>query len=82
MILGLLLKGMNSIYFGNILDFFVEFIPQLIFMVGLFGYMNFMIIIKWLHDWRGRENFAPSIITQLLDIFLSLGSTGDKDVYK
>ena len=51
MSLGIFMKGLNSLYFKKYLDFFFEFIPQIIFMLGLFGYMNFMIIrLHELHD--------------------------------
>ena len=76
MILGLFLKGMNGIYFGDYVDFFFEFIPQLIFMCLLFGYMCLMIYIKWDTDWSDDTSKAPSIISQLLMIFLNMGSTG------
>ena len=76
MILGLFLKGINGIYFRDYIDFFFEFIPQLIFMCLLFGYMCLMIYIKWGTDWSEDTSKAPSIISQLLMIFLNMGSTG------
>ena len=76
MILGLFLKGMNGIFFADYIDFFFEFIPQLIFMCLLFGYMCLMIYIKWGTDWSDDTSKAPSIISQLLLIFLNMGSTG------
>ena len=81
MILGLFLKGINGIYFGDYIDFFFEFIPQLVFMCLLFGYMCLMIYIKWGTDWSEDTSKAPSIISQLLMIFLNMGSTGP-DNYK
>ena len=53
-----------------------EFIPQLIFMCLLFGYMCLMIYIKWGTDWSDDPSKAPSIISQLLMLFLNMGSTG------
>ena len=79
MILGLILKGMNGIYFGDYIDFIFEFIPQLIFMCLLFGYMCLMIYIKWGTDWSDDLSKAPSIISQLLMLFLNMGSTGPDD---
>jgi V-type H+-transporting ATPase subunit a len=76
MILGIILKGMNAAYFGNTVDFVFEFIPQLIFMTALFGYLIIMIFIKWSTDWTGRLSQAPSLISQLLMIFLNFGSVG------
>ena len=77
MMMGIFLKGMNSLYFGNKIDFVFEFIPQIVFMSLLFGYMNIMIFIKWATDYWGThgENTykAPSVITMLMQIFLKLG---------
>jgi len=71
MTLGICMKGLNSIYFKKYLDFFFEFIPQLVFMVGLFGYMNFMIIYKWLTPYEDPSK-APGLIQTLITIPLSL----------
>ena len=78
MILGIFLKGLNGIYFNDSLDFICEFIPRIIFMCLLFGYMNCMIYIKWATDWSSDTSKAPSIISQLLMIFLNQGSTGEE----
>ncbi len=78
---GIILKGMNSLYFGNTMDFLLEVIPQIIFMLLLFGYMCVMIFIKWTTDWTGREGNAPSIITLLMKIFLDKGSVDGKPLW-
>lgn len=73
MTLGIILKGFNCAYFQDYLSFNAEFIPQLLFMVLIFGYMDFMIIFKWLTDWTGRESYAPNITSTLLNLFLKPG---------
>lgn len=70
MCFGILMKGVNSLYFKNYLDFFFDFIPQLIFMLYTFGYMCFAIILKWLINWGDGSN-APSIIS----LFINMGIT-------
>lgn len=59
------------------LDLWFEGIPQLIFMTSLFGYMCFLIILKWCLPWFdgcGRDNCSPpSLITILINIGLSPG---------
>ena len=62
MTLGLILRGLNNVYFGRKVDFLFEFLPQLIILLALFGYMDFLIIVKWLTDFTGIEDKAPSII--------------------
>jgi len=74
MTFGIILKGLNEIYFKRNVGFFFEFIPQLLFMIGLFGYMIVLIFIKWGTDWTGKTHMAPSLISQMLSIFLSFGS--------
>lgn len=81
MICGILLRGLNAIYFESAMDFFFEFIPQIIFMSLLFGYMLIMIFIKWSTDWTLNSSKAPSIISTLMNIFLKLGSVDGKPLY-
>lgn len=78
---GIFLKGLNSLYFNSYLDFFLEFIPQIIFMSLIFGYMNVMIIIKWCINWSERTTSPPSIITSLLNMFLKGGSVDGEPLY-
>ena len=72
--ISLLLKGLNGLFFRDYTDFLFEFIAQLIFMCLLFGYMAIIIYIKWGIDWSEDPSKAPSIISQLLMIFLNMGS--------
>jgi vacuolar-type H+-ATPase subunit I/STV1 len=51
---GICLKGVNAIFFGEWLEFFFEFIPQILFNMCLFGYMCLMIFIKWNINWQTR----------------------------
>ena len=51
MTLGIVLKAFNALYFKRTIEFVFEFIPQIIFMVILFGYMDFLIVFKWLKVW-------------------------------
>ena len=48
MLLGLAQKGINAKYFGDKIDFWHEFLPQVILLTALFGYMDLLIIKKWL----------------------------------
>lgn len=81
MLFGIILKGMNDFHFQNKVGIFFEFIPQFIFMSILFGYMNVMIFIKWATDWSYNLNKAPSIIALMMNIFLKLGSVGNKPLW-
>ncbi|KAL7069406.1 putative vacuolar proton translocating ATPase subunit A [Cryptosporidium serpentis] len=70
MSLGVILKGINSLHFGNYLDFFCEFIPQILFMTGFVGYLNFLIFYKWLTPVIGYNK--PSILNTLIGLQGSL----------
>jgi len=54
-------------------DYYFEYVPQMIFLMCIFGYMDVLIIVKWCTDWTGREGDAPSIITQMINNILHLG---------
>eukprot|EP00400_MALV-I_sp_L67-5_P000257 gene257-749_t len=62
MLLGVFLKFGNSMYFKAWLDFVFECIPQLLFMLFFFGYMDFMIMYKWVNP----VDTMPSIINSLI----------------
>ena len=81
MTLGVILKGLNALYYNKMIDFWYEFLPQLIFMVGFFGYMNVMIIIKWLTDWSPQGQNGPAIITLLIGLPLKGSDPGDVPLY-
>lgn len=58
MCMGIIIKGMNSIYFKDYPTFFSEVIPGLIILLGLFGYMDVLIFGKWL-SYIDIENDEP-----------------------
>lgn len=62
---GVLLKGMNSIHFRDRLDFFFEFIPQFVFLMTLIGYMNFMVIYKWVTPLTHNK---PNLISAIINM--------------
>ena len=81
MTLGIILRGLNNLFFKDYLGFFFEFIPQIIFMLLLFGYMIALIFIKWGTDYSKNTAKAPSIITILMNLALKGGSVDGKPVW-
>jgi V-type H+-transporting ATPase subunit a len=75
MTLGLILKAMNQIQAKKYFFVLIETLPQLTFFLLFFGYMDFLIIYKWTHEWNAAT--APSIITTMINIPLQLGRTED-----
>ncbi|KAK4274814.1 hypothetical protein QN277_017986 [Acacia crassicarpa] len=45
--LGIILSYCNAKYFGNGINIWHQFIPQMIFLNCLFGYLSLLIIVKW-----------------------------------
>ena len=74
MCLGILMKAFNSLHFNRKLDFYFEFIPQIILMLCLFGWMDVLIIVKWLTPWEGNASRAPGIVSIMISMFLNGGS--------
>ena len=82
MVLGIILKGLNSFFENDFVELFFIFFPQLIFMLILFGYMNLLIFVKWGTHYEIEHKkeydmnynyFAPDIKTYLMNIFLKFG---------
>ncbi len=90
MSLGICMKAFNSLYFRRYIDFFFEFLPQIILLWSLFGWMDFLIFVKWLTPWevpcrqtgsRFDSSEAPSIITIIINMFLKGGAFADGETY-
>lgn len=62
MLVGVCLKFANSIHHRNWLDFVFECVPQIIFMCLFFGYMDFLVMYKWVNP----VDTMPSIINSLI----------------
>jgi V-type H+-transporting ATPase subunit a len=72
--MGVFMKALNAIYRKNSVDFLFEFVPQIVLLFSLFGFMDWMIIAKWTADFTNREYMAPSIISTMIDMFLGFGA--------
>merc|ERR1719272_609790 len=62
MLVGVALRFSNAVFEGNKVDLIFECCPMLVFMVCFFGYMDFMILFKWVTP---MDN-PPSIINSLI----------------
>ena len=79
MCLGLIIKASNFKFFKSNIDYYYVFIPQLSLMLWLFGWMNLLIIIKWLTPWYDNTSKAPSIVSIMINMFLNFGNV-DSDI--
>jgi len=68
----------NHIHFKRFSSLWAEFLPQLIFLESIFGYLVVMIIMKWCTDWSapGAGN-PPSLLNMLIYMFLHPGDVED-----
>ncbi|XP_072124115.1 V-type proton ATPase 116 kDa subunit a 4-like isoform X2 [Mobula birostris] len=70
MVFGVVISLFNHIYFKSKVNIFLQFIPEMIFILSLFGYLVFMIIFKWCYYHVGTSQSAPSILIHFINMFL------------
>ncbi|XP_063230708.1 V-type proton ATPase 116 kDa subunit a 1-like [Bacillus rossius redtenbacheri] len=75
MIFGVVMSIVNYVHFKTPIRILLEFVPQLLFLVMLFGYMVLLIFIKWIM--YGPQNSlvtgpgcAPSILILFINMML------------
>ncbi|KAI4841267.1 V-type proton ATPase subunit a [Plasmodium brasilianum] len=70
MTFGVLMKGLNALHFKRKIDFFFEFLPQLVMMLSIIGYLVFLIIYKWITP-IGYGGFQKQgIINTVINMYL------------
>ena len=69
---GILLSFLNQRYFRDALSTYCEFIPQMVFLNGLFGYLSLLIVGKWI------SGSTADLYHVMIYMFLSPGSGGLK----
>ena len=78
MLFGVFLSLGNHKYFGNTISIYAEFIPQVIFLLGMFGYLAFLMVIKWWIYYAtndesalpSSEGCAPSVLITFINMVL------------
>lgn len=80
MTLGIVVSAYNAKYMKQPYDFYYEFIPRIVFLTTLFGYLVFMIFLKWLIYFPNTAA-APNLLILFIGMFLhpfSLSSPDDE----
>ena len=77
MTFALFLQVPNHLRFRRYVDIYHGFLPQLLFLESIFGYLVICIIYKWLVDWSKSPTPPPSLLNMLIGMFLSPGTIKD-----
>jgi len=64
----------NHIKFKRPIDIYANFVPQMIFLLSIFGYLVICILYKWSIDWSQASTQPPSLLNMLINMFLSPGT--------
>ncbi|XP_024429865.2 V-type proton ATPase 116 kDa subunit a 3 [Desmodus rotundus] len=70
MAFGVVLGVFNHVHFGQWYRLLLETLPELVFLLGLFGYLVFLVCYKWLRVSATSATSAPSILIHFINMFL------------
>jgi V-type H+-transporting ATPase subunit a len=78
MTFALCLQVPNHFKFKRYSDLYTNFIPQIIFLQSIFGYLALCILYKWSIDWSTASTQPPSLLNMLISMFLQPGTVDPK----
>ncbi|KAL1424517.1 hypothetical protein MTO96_020069 [Rhipicephalus appendiculatus] len=70
MLFGVFLSLWNHRFFRNMSNVWCEFVPQLLFLCSIFGYLVIIILAKWTINFGKDTYCAPSLLITLINMFL------------
>uniref|UniRef100_A0A3B4E322 V-type proton ATPase subunit a n=1 Tax=Pygocentrus nattereri TaxID=42514 RepID=A0A3B4E322_PYGNA len=74
---GVILGVFNHLHFRRKYSLYLVFLPELLFLLCLFGYLVFMIVYKWLAFTARESEKAPSILIQFINMFIMQEGSGE-----
>ncbi|XP_060765220.1 V-type proton ATPase 116 kDa subunit a 2 isoform X2 [Neoarius graeffei] len=72
---GVVLSVFNHLHFRQRFKLYLLFVPELLFLLSLFGYLLCLIIYKWLRFSACESRSAPSILLHFISMFLMQSSS-------
>ncbi|KAJ3041171.1 H(+)-transporting V0 sector ATPase subunit a [Rhizophlyctis rosea] len=78
MTFGICLQVVNHLHFKTRNYIYLEFLPQILFLLSIFGYLAILILHKWATYYENTST-APSLLNTLIYMVLSPGSVSEKD---
>ncbi|KAI5479605.1 V-type H+-transporting ATPase subunit I [Pseudohyphozyma bogoriensis] len=73
------LNVLNHLHFKKPELIWAEFLPQILFMESIFGYLIACIVYKWSVDWEAVGRNPPNLLNMLIKLFLSPGNVAPED---
>ncbi|PRQ73742.1 V-type ATPase, V0 complex, 116kDa subunit family [Rhodotorula toruloides] len=73
------LQVLNHLHFNRPELIWAEFLPQILFMESIFGYLVVCIVYKWSVDWEAAGRNPPNLLNMLIQMFLSPGNVNPDD---
>ncbi|XP_033832015.1 V-type proton ATPase 116 kDa subunit a 2 isoform X2 [Periophthalmus magnuspinnatus] len=73
MTFGVVLSVFNHLHFREKFNVYLLFLPELLFLLCLFGYLVFMIVYKWIAFGARDSSQAPSILIHFINMFVMQG---------
>lgn len=78
MVFGVILSIFNHLHFKKYINIIAEFIPQMIFILSLFGYLVFIVIFKWCSQYNyANIHRAPNLLLTMINMMLKFGGSPD-----
>uniref|UniRef100_A0AAR2IYN3 V-type proton ATPase subunit a n=1 Tax=Pygocentrus nattereri TaxID=42514 RepID=A0AAR2IYN3_PYGNA len=81
MTFGVCLSFFNYTHFGDMAGVLLVLIPELVFMLCLFGYLVFMVVFKWIAFGPQDSSSAPSLLIHFIDMFLFTQNPDNPPLY-